>query len=81
MHRVTVLAMEGFVIFDLAIAVDMFSRAKSRTGMDLYETYVCGDVAAGAGFSSASSFRDRFHRITGESPSAWRKTYRGLHNK
>lgn len=43
MHRVTVLAMEGFVIFDLAIAVDMFSRAKSRTGMDLYETYVCGN--------------------------------------
>lgn len=43
MHKVVILAVEGFVLFDLAIASDIFAGAKTEAGDHLYETYICGD--------------------------------------
>jgi transcriptional regulator GlxA family with amidase domain len=43
MHKVVVLAVEGFVLFDLAIASDIFAMARNEAGENLYEVSICGD--------------------------------------
>lgn len=49
MHKVTILALDNFIIFDLAISADIFSMAKCRAGENLYETSVCGHTKTVSG--------------------------------
>lgn len=44
MHKVVILAVDGFDLFDLAIPADIFNRARSRAGERLYKTYICGKM-------------------------------------
>ncbi len=52
--------------------------ARVRRAQQLLETTDLSieGVAAAAGFESAGSFRDRFRRLVGITPTAWRNTYR-----
>lgn len=51
--------------------------ARIRRSQQLLEATALSieEVAAASGFDSSSSFRERFHRLIGASPSAWRNTY------
>lgn len=42
MHTVAVVVLEDFILFDLALAVDVFDRARSQAGEPLYKVYVAG---------------------------------------
>lgn len=55
------------------------AKARIRRAQALLETTAMPveQVAAAAGFGSASAFRDMFRRLVGASPTAWRKTYGG----
>lgn len=53
------------------------AHARVRRAQSLLESTALGmeEVAMLTGFASAAVFRERFQRIVGVSPSAWRKTY------
>lgn len=42
MHKLTILALDGFVIMDLGIPADIFAMAQIYCGRQLYETEICG---------------------------------------
>lgn len=52
--------------------------ARVRRAQHLLETTTLGieQVATRCGFESAASFRDRFGRVAGVSPSAWRRSFK-----
>jgi transcriptional regulator GlxA family with amidase domain len=54
-------------------------RARARRAQHLLETtsQSIERIAARAGFGSAAAFRDRFHRVVGTSPQAYRRAFRG----
>ncbi|MGY3622750.1 GlxA family transcriptional regulator [Bradyrhizobium sp. USDA 10063] len=43
MHRVSVLAMDGFVPFDLSVPCEVFGRASAASGVAGYSVRVCGE--------------------------------------
>jgi transcriptional regulator GlxA family with amidase domain len=53
-------------------------RARARRAQQLLETtaHSIEQVAARAGFGSAATFRDRFRRVVGTSPQAYRRAFR-----
>lgn len=60
-----------------AAPMDWLARARVRRAQALLETTTLGveAVAAAVGFGSAAAFRERFRRLVGVSPTAWRETY------
>ena len=60
-----------------AAPMDWLARARVRRAQALLETTNLGveAVAAAVGFGSAAAFRERFRRLAGVSPTAWRETY------
>jgi transcriptional regulator GlxA family with amidase domain len=53
-------------------------RARTRRAQHLLETTAQSieQIAARVGFGSAATFRDRFHRVVGTSPQAYRRAFR-----
>jgi transcriptional regulator GlxA family with amidase domain len=45
MHKVSVLAMDGFVPFDLSVPCEVFGRASGAAGTASYSVRVCGEAA------------------------------------
>jgi transcriptional regulator GlxA family with amidase domain len=54
-------------------------RARARRAQHLLETsdQSIDRIASRAGFGSTATFRDRFHRVVGTSPQAYRRAFRG----
>jgi transcriptional regulator GlxA family with amidase domain len=58
-------------------------RARTRRAQHLLETTAqpIEHIATRAGFGSATTFRDRFHRVVGTSPQAYRRAFRASSNR